>query len=793
MRTLLLRLCGPFQISATFLIGLLLAAAPAGAGVLEGVVYDSATFQPIPRVTIRIEGTGQAMLGNEDGRYRLRLEPGTHRIRFSHVAHYSTTIDVEIADSLLTRNVYLHSSVIELPGTRVYSRQYDPAQEIIVEAIRRKKELLDKIQDYRFDAYTKLALRKLKEDKADEFFLITETQLQGWFRRPDEYKEIITARRQSANIKADDNLMTVGEVFNFNANRIDLGHQAIVSPTATDALDFYNYYLLDTVLVDGVSAFRLEIEPKNDVHPLFVGEILIADSTYAVAGVDVGFNSAFEIPFVRNLRYSQRIARFEDDIWMPVEIRFGGDMKVPLLPIPDLTGYYVAILSNVEFNRGVPPGVFDEYAIEVVTGADAVDSTTWDLGALVPLTEEEASGYQHIDSVEGRPPSLKSIATAAPFLALAATTSPVVYPYFHFTSVEGPYLGAGYTFRGLIPRSELYARTGWAFDGEYWQHRYRLRTELNERAKLYSFVDYHDLIISRPAIFSGRANPTLSSLAFKVDALDYYLEKGFSVGFGFQPLRHFKLEAGYWDVNQYSVANATDYGFVGADEHHRRNPGIVNGHLRSLTATLEYDSRQLIRTKGRDLPVGELPFTTLGLGIEQADPEVIDNDFHFRRYYLDLFHMRRLAGWGTTLLRIYAGGSDRALPPQRYFTFDYGEALGSYSSQFKTFNETNFTGDRAAMGYLSHDFGATLFRRSRLPLIERIPFSLLLYGGAFWSDFRDASIKLPGESLVAAPDWYSEIGVGLGRIPPLFFQVFFTWQLSTYDTNRFSVDLNIGF
>ena len=44
-----------------------------------------------------------------------------------------------------------------------------------------------------------------------------------------------------------------------------------------------------------------------------------------------------------------------------------------------------------------------------------------------------------------------------------------------------------------------------------------------------------------------------------------------------------------------------------------------------------------------------------------------------------------------------------------------------------------------------------------------------------------------------APKMYSEIGFGLGRIPPMMFKLFFTWQLSDYDTNRFTFSLGSSF
>jgi hypothetical protein len=84
----------------------------------------------------------------------------------------------------------------------VYGRQYEPGEQIIVEAIRRKKEILAKLKQFSCDAYTKMVVRDMKKPDSTNIFLITESQVSCFWEAPDRYKEIIRAREQSANIKA---------------------------------------------------------------------------------------------------------------------------------------------------------------------------------------------------------------------------------------------------------------------------------------------------------------------------------------------------------------------------------------------------------------------------------------------------------------------------------------------------------------------------------------------------------------------------------------------------------------
>ncbi len=57
--------------------------------VLTGSVTDSTSNEPLPGVTIRVEGSGQSMMANAVGQYRLLLPVGAYQLRFTHVGYYS--------------------------------------------------------------------------------------------------------------------------------------------------------------------------------------------------------------------------------------------------------------------------------------------------------------------------------------------------------------------------------------------------------------------------------------------------------------------------------------------------------------------------------------------------------------------------------------------------------------------------------------------------------------------------------------------------------------------------------
>lgn len=773
---------------------------PVAAGVLSGHIYDAQSEESIPYATIQAVGTGKSTSTNENGEYRLILKPGHYRVKFSHIGYFSEAFDITIADSASALDVRLQPTLIEIEGMRVFDKAYDPAQEIIVEAIRRKKDILSQLHDFQYEAYTKFVIRDESKPDSSKIFLIAESQTTAYWEQPDKYKEIITARRQTANVGPEGNLVSVGEILNFNKNRIDVGEYSIVSPTATDALGHYNYFMGDTVYIDSQRVFVLDVEPKSETDPLFKGKISIVDSTFDVVAVDVGFNKAVRFPFVETARYKQRLAQFNNEYWMPIEIRFEGVVELKVVPpgIPSRLSFdYVASLYSYSFEEGIPSGTFDEYQLVVEPQADDYDSLTWDSRQTIPLTNKETDGYDRIDSLEHQPKSIGRIAAmslaGAMYLLMVGQ-----HDLFHFNRVEGPYLGIGGTLHRLIPETELHLAAGYAFDADKWQYGIGVDRQLWKRKHLTVGGEIHDRVVHRRAIgLSQNFNATFQALFYKADPYDYYVERGFSLRSELRPLPHITAELSLQNYKQSPIGINTDYSIFEEDEATRPNPPIIDGQLRSLSLGLTFDSRKLLDNKGVDLPVSSLPYTIARFGVEYSSPDFLSSDFDFRRYDLTVSHRRRMLGLGITSLYLYMGSSDRQLPPQKYYTVAFGDPVFTSTISFKTLDRINFVGNQVAAIYGYHEFGRRLFEMSHLPLIEKIPLDLSVHGGTFWTDFRGGVTPGDGEHAYIARAAYSELGFSVGNLTPFMspfnLALAFTWQLSHYPTNTFSWQLGIKF
>ncbi len=776
-----------------FLPAVLIIGTVCHAAILEGTVRDLETGQPIPQATIRVLNTGLSAAANDDGQYRLKLKPGMYDLKFSHIAHYSEKAYLSIpdGDTTIALDIDLKPSMIILNKITAYSKRYGPGQRIILEAIKRKKEILERLASYNFDAYTKLVVNELGGDSS-KVFVILESQIEGYWKQPNDYKEIIVSRRQTANVAAAENMISIGEILNFNQNRLDLGRYSVVSPTAEDALDHYNYYLQDTLYLDGYPVFRLEIEPKDETNPLFAGTIDIADSTYEVVGVDVTFSKGFDTQYMKDMHYRQTYGEFNDEFWMPIGISFDGILRLGMPGLPDFSFDYRASLYDYTFKIDEPKKIFNGYKIEVAKTADDNDSLTWSNAQIVPLTRHEREEYNRIDSLENQPPSIPEIAVQT--LLKAVIIAWYVPDVFHFTRVEGPYVGLPLKFGLFDDRLDLDLKTGYAFDAELWESQYQADYRLLDKPKLSVGGEYRKRVVHREFLQRALAdnNATIGALISGHDPYDYYLSEGHNFRLRISPLMKTRFEFRYSNYLESSLRNVTDYSIVQNADDHRHNPPAAPGRLRSLGVGFTWDSRPLMMDKGIERKMSTPMFTLINLWAESSDPDLIDSDFHYSRFSGWLYRRQRLFNLGVTQIFISGGWSDHNLPPQKYFVQDYGEGFMTPSVRFKTLGDKNFLGNRAASIYVHHDFGRAPFIKSGIPLVKDFPFSIGIHGGAFFTRFDGRPGELFSEHYAEAPNWYSEIGFDFGQITFMDLGLFFTWRTAAYDTPKFSINMNMG-
>ncbi len=177
---------------------------PGEAVVIHGTVRDSLTRGPVPFAILRITETDSSTIADQQGRFRLQLEPGVWQLEVRRIGYRMASATLRARTSATPLDVFMHPIPVDLEAITVRSKD-DFASRVVRAAIERKNDVLSRIQNYRYDAYVKFIVRDMEkdEDSTDAVVLITETQTTAYWEQPNRYQEVITARRQSSNLNAE--------------------------------------------------------------------------------------------------------------------------------------------------------------------------------------------------------------------------------------------------------------------------------------------------------------------------------------------------------------------------------------------------------------------------------------------------------------------------------------------------------------------------------------------------------------------------------------------------------------
>ena len=385
---------------------------------ISGKINDSQSGEALPYGNVRVLNTTLGTAANAKGDYEIKLTSGSHLLVASYIGYYSDTIAVELKNNTTGVNFSLRRTEIILPEIVIKPGE-NPALEIIRKAIEKKKERNSKLNTYEFEAYTKGLIRTTdeisargrtvsagvgtSEDSADlKITGLLENQSRGYFKKPDQFKDVIIARKQSANFPPTINTVTGGRlVQNLYEDDISFFSGNIPGPISDDALDYYYYFIDAVVYKNDRKVFKLYMKPENSDDPGFMGSIFINDSTYELIQIELELNRAANIGGVFDtISIFQQFSSY-DDIYMPVDYRLF--IKGNVLGLVSFGFELNTILYDYKINPELSDDIFSKAIVTVLPDADKKDSLYWTSAQTIPNTNEEANAYKRIDSLKNVP------------------------------------------------------------------------------------------------------------------------------------------------------------------------------------------------------------------------------------------------------------------------------------------------------------------------------------------------------------------------------------------------------
>ena len=318
--------------------------------VIIGIVRDSVTTEGLPYASISVDGTGKGTVADDRGIFEIAVDWNANSITAACQGYAKKQIPL-VSKSHNLYDIYLSPETVELKEVVVkrgkYTKRNNPAVDFATR-LRRSASLTDPKRNsyYSYDTYgrTSIGIGDFNTDSTSALIrrfpflaehtdtseingkpvlnLSVEEKASAYIYRsnPKKEKQIVKGRRSRG---VDEMLDTrnVQTVLDDVLREVDLYQSDIkllrnnfVSPLSAIAPDFYRFYLVDTVAIDGVDCIELAFYPRNSASNGFSGHVFVenGDSTMFIRRIEMRTHDNINLNFIRSMILTQDFERAPD-------------------------------------------------------------------------------------------------------------------------------------------------------------------------------------------------------------------------------------------------------------------------------------------------------------------------------------------------------------------------------------------------------------------------------------------------------------------------------------------------
>ena len=400
------------------------------AQTIKGVVVDEETGDTIPKTGVQYKNSNISTACDKNGFFTIERRNDEY-LTFSAVGYKTLSILIgpntpsEMRITLKSETKRLNEVTIKAKRGK-YSRKNNPAVELMKRVIAAKKRTdLSNHDYYQFNKYQKLTFAindispaQLENEKTQKKqwlinqievcqynnklilpLSVDETVTQNLFRKDPKNEKTIVLGQNTTGVN---DLIQTGDVLNtvikdvftdvdIYDDQIRLLQYPFTSPIGKDAIDFYRFYIVDTLYVDNDECYHLQFVPNNQQDFGFRGELwVLTDTTLHVKKCKLTLPKKTDVNFTDNLSILQEYTKLPNGEWALTT----DDMIVEMSVVKFMTKFIVirtTRMSNYAFNK-IPDREFKGKAkIKYDPNSKMRDDEFWATNRMVHLTNGESS------------------------------------------------------------------------------------------------------------------------------------------------------------------------------------------------------------------------------------------------------------------------------------------------------------------------------------------------------------------------------------------------------------------
>ncbi|TNE76310.1 MAG: carboxypeptidase-like regulatory domain-containing protein [Bacteroidetes bacterium] len=781
--------------------------------LVEGIVRDQLTGDPMPFVTVRFQDSKIGAFTDTSGYYRLDTYYATDSLIFSFSGYITKTVGVQ---KDIAQEINITLEVRQTDVQEVFVRPPDEFPSTVLhKKVIAHKPINDKekLMSYEYEVYNKIQLDlnnigdKFKEndlikrldvvldylDSAENGksylpAILSESVSDFYFKNnPKKKKEVVKATR----ISGVDNLQLnqfLGDMYldvNVYDNYIVLFNKAFVSPAANNARSFYRFYLEDSTFIGNQWCYKLTFKPKRKGDMVFEGEMWIHDTTYAIKQFKANIAPWANINYVQGLYIEHEFDMVAPEVWMLTSEKMIVDLKITKKSaVYGFFGRRHSTRKNFVINEGRPENFYaSDNNVEIQEGAKDRSDAFWDSIRHEPLSTQEAGIDQMIDSLENTRlfRNLKN-------LMYFATTG-----YYPIGKIE---IGSAFSLVSLNPvekfrtalalrtsndfsrRIELGGNVAYGFGDERFKYGAKIRLHLarKKRALLTAYYNYdiEQIGQSPTAAAIGSTFGTLL-LTGALDKLTFVTRVGLNLE---KDVGKDLILFGSFETKEYvplGIANYVRETTTGVfDTISRINTSEITARFR-WGKNEEFISGSFDRTSvGSRFPILSFQAT---FGIK----DLLGADYNYQKFDFVVEHNRTIGFLGRIRYSLNLG---YITGTAAYPFLKVHEGNQSYWLMTNAFNKMNFfefISDKYATLWIENHWDGLIL--DRIPLVRRLKWRLVSTIRMAYGQIDDRHLQemiIPDFTKKFGDTPYTEVGLGIENIF-LVGRVDVFWRLTHLD------------
>ena len=815
-----------------FCIGicLLLASLPAWAQStrVRGIVKDASTGEPLPFVGVYFDGTTIGISTDMEGRYSLETRSRDALVLTAQLLGYESISKPVTQGAFSEVDFTLKPDPHQLEGAVV--RPDDRYIKSILRQIDQAREKHDpeNAPDWQCGVYTKiefdvtnmedlLSLGALNRnigfvrDYADtsaitgQSFLpaiLSENYSDVYHSAKPNFSREFTRVSRISGIPDRNNAVkqftgTYLMKTNFYKSNISLFNLVIPNPAAASSRIFYNYFLVDSLQVEGRKTYVLRFHPKKLVSsPVMDGEMHIDAEDFGIQSVHASLSGQSNVNWIRHFNLDAVNRRLPDGRWFNGQENLFLDFSLSASDDSRL----ISVLGRRSMNYDDPlfKPLENREALEkenpvvmrdVLTG----DDFYWDSVRPYPLSEREKGIYKMVDEVQQTPFYKWTYGFLDTFI-----TGYLEVPAIHFefgrwartvtwNDMEGFRLQLG--GRTLYTLSEKVRLSGYLAYGfgdrrlkGMGEVEWQIGRERTRKLTAYYKEDFERLgsgkgVFSAPNIFSCIISPELANRQTYVR--QFYID--------YEHEFHPSVNATVHWVSQRMWSNpmVPIYSVDGT----KTPVDFIDVHELGASFRFSFDEKVHRNYFRKSYLFTKYPI--LEIDLTKGFKGITENDF-------DFFKAESILTWRVPSTAIgfgylyLKGGIIWGNVPHTLLTLHPGNATFFFDKHaFSCMQAYEFASDRWLSGFYAHNFNGLIL--GKIPLIKKLDWREVATVRFAWGDISETNQKniLQETGVLNTP--YVEAGVGITNIFRVF-RVDCFWRLTHRlpDQNRnFTVNLGV--